>query len=356
MEIIAKNMYDLLPQMAEAFRMAGKKTTSRNGDTTRLPGVTTVCLTSPSQRVFIDPERDCNPFFHLIESMAMLVGHNSVNLLSFFAKQMGAFTDDGETYNAFYGTRARQTWGDQIKKVVAELKAKPDTRQAVVSLWDPSDLDRTTNDKACNLLMVFSVRDGCLDMTTFNRSNDAVWGFCTGANMVHFPFFHEYVAEQLELSIGEWWHSSNNMHVYGWQQKWDKLQWQEPEDIYTRACRPSPLGSYVEGFDLALKGLMSQMERSVDIFKHITKEPHEATVLNDYLYIHPCITGLDAYPFLSETVVPMFNAYITYRWARKMLPYESKEELLAEAERAIALVDASDWQLAALFWINKRLS
>ena len=52
-----------------------------------------------------------------------------------------------------------------------------------------------------------------LDMTVINRSNDLVWGML-GANVVHFSFLQEYMAENLGVGVGVYNQMSNNLHIY----------------------------------------------------------------------------------------------------------------------------------------------
>ena len=45
----------------------------------------------------------------------------------------------------------------------------------------------------CNTAIYFKVREGKLNMTVSNRSNDVIWG-TFGANVVHMSILQEYVA------------------------------------------------------------------------------------------------------------------------------------------------------------------
>ena len=63
-------------------------------------------------------------------------------------------------------------------------------------MWDAKqDLSHRNESKdlPCNTHVYFSIREGFLDMTVCNRSNDLIWG-CCGANAVHMSFLQEYVA------------------------------------------------------------------------------------------------------------------------------------------------------------------
>lgn len=198
---------------------------SRNGDVLRYPEPVLFELTRPWERVNTCPIRNANPFFHLMEAMAMLGDCNSVAFLSHFASNMVNYSDNGRTYNAFYGTRLRRQHGDQLELIIRNLYKNPDSRQEVALIWSPGDLIRVTKDKACNLALIFSRNiEGKLEMTSLNRSNDAIWGFVNGANIVHLSYFHEYVACALGWEMGSWWHFTNNLHVYTDNPQWGALK------------------------------------------------------------------------------------------------------------------------------------
>lgn len=352
--LTARNSHDLTPLMINAFK-SGSKQDSRNGGVTRLHGITSVELTHPLENVCFYAMRDANPFFHLIEAMAMLVPINSAEVLSFFAANMVNFSDDGITFNAFYGTRARQTWGDQLGAVAEILRNDRNTRRAVVNLWDPGDLTKTTKDMACNLCMIFSVNQetGCLDMTTFNRSNDAVWGYMTGANMVHFPFFLEFVARCVGIPTGSWFHASANMHIYDWNEKFDKLvnEVEEHEqnggfDPYTKgSIERQPLFIHASErriFEIELGSFFDEVRIAIDNFKSTTNPQRFEITRGRYSQ------------FVSRTLAPMLNAFVAYKHGRR---YNVPDrELHARVNNLLGpMPERSDWKLAAQLWMNRRL-
>jgi thymidylate synthase len=353
MEIISRNTNTVAETVYRKLREQGVAFTSRNGPVLRFMEPVTICLHRPWERVNFSAIRDANPFFHLIEAMAMLAPVNSAPLMTHFAKSMAGFTDDGRTYNAFYGSRARewvtpQTFAqqtdplDQLSLVVKELIVKPDSRQCVVQLWDPTDLVTATKDKACNLCLLFDIVPGCglhgngfaypstvVRMTSFNRSNDAVLGGVTGANIVHLSFFHEYVANCLGIPTGSWWHVSNNLHAYTEQNQWIKLtQAQDWEDLYgLQQVEPMKLVQNKQRFDRELTTLMETMNAC---FAECLSLPDEHRFDE---------------PFLGDVVVPVFDAWQAYKRGEK--------------PRALTLcnnIEASDWRVACRRWITRRLA
>ena len=205
-------MAELVYPMLDKF---GVREDSRNGEVIRFLEPIGMTYTQPWDRGNHTPGRDANPFFHIAESMWMLAGRRDVKFLEMFNANMGLYSDDGDVFNAAYGYRLRHHFGfDQLKVVATQLGNLPNTRQAVCQLWDPADLNKTTLDRACNMSLVFAVVHNVLQMTVFNRSNDAVFGGVTGANPVHMSFIQQWMADKLGLDMGNLIFVSNNLHVY----------------------------------------------------------------------------------------------------------------------------------------------
>jgi hypothetical protein len=318
---------------------------SRNGPVLVIDEPVTIILSHPWERVNFCPIRDANPFFHLIEGLAMLGNVNDVEILSRFAKRMYDFSDDGKTYNAFYGTRAR-AWKlhdgnllDQLHWVIGTLKTDKTSRQAVVQLWDPVDLQLPTKDKACNLCMLFYVRENQLCMTTFNRSNDAVLGGVSGANIVHLSMFQEYVATCVGLPMGRWCHVSNNLHVYIEDKKTQEVLQgykNSGEDPYSeKTAIPSYMCCHI--------GEVTLFMHEIRTFFNILKEYKKGYCINADHF---------ATPFFRRVVIVLFNAWVLHRdmhltkQARDTIPgnyYENGQSPVL------------DWHLAAYNWLGRRL-
>ena len=322
---------------------------SRNGPVTRFREPVTICLTHPWERVNFNPTRDGNPFFHLMEALAMLAGVNSAKLMAHFTKNMLAYSDDGETFNAFYGTRLRQyrtkrqhfplaavfDAQDQLEDVITVLRNDPLSRQAVAMLWDPADLPyRETKDKACNLCLVFSNDQGKLRMTSFNRSNDGIFGGVMGANIVHLSMFQEYVALALGLPIGEWWHTSNNLHVYEKNEKWPALSGLTPadyQDIYPNVDRGALKHLFTPGLPVERTVFEAELRR---FFMEITSVYKTALTVDARTYQNE---------FLRDTAAPVFNAWQGHKSGDK----------IAAAQRAEGIA-APDWRVACMDWLERR--
>lgn len=218
----ARNVHDALPRAISLLLANGVVRESRDGQVIQAPWPVTTVYSKPEERVMFHPERDCNPFFHLYESIWMLAGRNDVQPLLRYAKQMGAYSDDGNTFHGAYGHRWRH-WPlpfmdqgmDQLGKIVDTLEHNKDDRRCVLSMWDPKrDLGNAGKDFPCNLTVTFQVSvHGKLDMVVFCRSNDIIWG-AYGANAVHFSMLQEFVARMIGLEVGTYSQVSVNWHAY----------------------------------------------------------------------------------------------------------------------------------------------
>ena len=214
MEITTDNANTMFSEMFWKLKVFGVSVNTRNGPAIRIPEPVLTRVRYPQQRVLFHGGRDANPIFHLMESIWMLAGRRDVEFLSLFNRTINQYSDDGKNFNAAYGYRMRRHFNrDQLDEVVRLLRRDPETRQAVVQLWDPADLSKKTKDKACNMELVFEVYGGRLNMTVINRSNDAWFGYA-GANIVHFTVIQEFVASAVGLLMGEYRTFSNNLHLY----------------------------------------------------------------------------------------------------------------------------------------------
>lgn len=218
------NVNDALCFGVSAILRSGIPVESRNGRALMVPNPVTTTYVAPCERVLFSPERDANPFFHLMESMWMLAGRNDVAFPSYYSKQLASYSVDGKTLHGAYGYRWRKHFGyDQIEQAIADLRASPNSRQVIVQMWDATVDGRTTpenaKDRPCNDIIKFQAIPTevpghyRLNMSVFCRSNDAVWG-CYGANAVHFSILLEYVAHAAGMEVGSYFQISDNLHIY----------------------------------------------------------------------------------------------------------------------------------------------
>ncbi|MDB4312042.1 thymidylate synthase, partial [bacterium] len=172
-------------------------------------------VAEPTERVNFDPVRLCNPFFHVAEVAWMFAGCQQVDWIRQFNKRFKEYADEDGKVHGAYGHRWRFHWRqDQIWEVCNTLRKDPNSRRAVVAMWDARvDSDGSHNDYPCNTHIYFRGINGKLDMTVCNRSNDVVWGM-TGANVVHMTVLQELVAHEVGMAVGSYHVMTNNAHIY----------------------------------------------------------------------------------------------------------------------------------------------
>lgn len=101
---------------------------------------------------------------------------------------------------------------DQLAYVIAQLRACPYTRRAVISLWKPWE-DAGIGDPACLNHMAFRILDGRLQLKVYMRSNDAYKA--AFMNMHAFTALQAKVADELGVAVGSYVHSAASFHIYG---------------------------------------------------------------------------------------------------------------------------------------------
>lgn len=327
-----RNVNEALLRGLDLLSEVGATRRSRAGACVTAPCPVTTVYERPTERVLLWPERDANPFFHLFEALYFLAGRNDAAHLNLFIRDYTRrFSDDGTTLHGSYGHRWRRHWGrDQIADLVALLRANPETRRAVLAMWDPAaDLrtEETGRDIPCNTTVMFRARMGRrdepnrLDMTVTCRSNDIVWG-AYGANAVHFSILQEYVAARVGLLPGIYYQVSNDYHAYedvlakisrGALARPDRLR--SPPDPYAAGeVAPCPLVENPETWD-----------RDLALF-------HEA----------PDAVGFDN-AFFRQVAKPLWYAHAAYR----------KRDVKAALEITEQCV-ATDWRRAAREWLERR--
>lgn len=280
MSIRSRNVNKVFPIGIMLLRQRGELRDSRNGPTLEIMEPLSVTYDYPDERVLFDKVRDGNPFFTLFESLWMLAGRADVAFLDQYNKGMSQYSDDGVSFNAPYGYRLRHTFGyDQLDDVIRRLRANPDDRRIVLQIHDPSDskLRPDSRDHACNIVITPRVRNGKLDWTVFNRSNDYVFGM-TGANVVHMSIIHEYVATMAGYKLGSYTQISNCVHAYTENPVWKRVK-DLPvvcDDPYgSGEVKPSPLVTYPSIWGKELSEWMekpwSGRKYEEPFFEHIAK-------------------------------------------------------------------------------------
>ena len=215
MELTVKDVPEMYAEMMIFMRMRGGLEESRNGPVLTLPEPLTVTVLQPKIRANIDPIRNANPFFHLMEFVWMMSGSNELDWIQQFNKGFKQYAEEDGKFHGAYGYRWRKHFGlDQVQQAVEMLRIDPTNRRVVIAMWDPEyDLGAVKNDLPCNTHIYLRIVDDELDFTVCNRSNDVIWGM-TGANAVHMTMLQELLANAIGVDVGKYRVFTVNAHVY----------------------------------------------------------------------------------------------------------------------------------------------
>lgn len=378
--IKADNVNEALSKGLKHLLSDGIEEISRNGPVLVAPGPVCIEYTNPRKRVLFSPTRDANHVFHFMEFLWFMSGSNELEFPMFFNSTYGQFSDDGKTMWDAYGHRWKTFFGyDQLEPIITELKNNPTSRRCVLSMWNAwphaGDYDQNHTDQPfgtdlrdhdlhvathggkavpCNTHAYFAIRDGKLNMTVMNRSNDAIWG-CFGANMVHFSFLLEYMAMRIGVPVGSYYQFTNNLHTYTDKFSIEKLNIIEDEchtavldnqgeADYRDWAGVQPGYAIEPGFD---EDLALFMPWALDIIR-ATNVSHVADdtgreigiqiAFSKALNVPPCKT-----PFFHAVAVPMFLFWVYRKWKDT---YSS--------DICLAGIDAPDWHFAINEWVERR--
>ncbi len=118
--------------------------------------------------------------------------------------------DDEGNVNSNYGYQWQRS--DQLRKVIADLKENPETRQAAISIYDAKEKAAYQHDTPCTYAVQFTILDDRLNMSVVMRSNDLWYGFCN--DQYQFSSLQMLVAYELGIRTGTYYHFAHNLHLY----------------------------------------------------------------------------------------------------------------------------------------------
>lgn len=349
MQVIqARNVQDALVRGSHYLRLEGAAEPSRDGPVLVAPCPVSTVYERPTERVLLDPVRDANPFFHLMESVWMLAGRRDPQWLDRYVRNFSArFAEEGGEQHGAYGYRWRRHFErgqvsglgeqiDQLIQVAEMLRRDPTTRRAVLTMWDPVvDLNLPSRDLPCNTHVYFRARQmeegpRVLDITVCNRSNDIVMG-AYGANAVHMSIMGEVVAGLAGMRLGRYTQVSNNFHVY--ERDLAKMPEKLGEDAYEDGTIEAQLICGEDDEPGALTDEATRVMRDCAAFCEV---------------LSPTGIAYD-YPqskWFQQTVIPMQEAHDLWRggW---------REDAISHLKNQTYAL--GDWRRAGIEWMQRRM-
>jgi thymidylate synthase len=100
---------------------------------------------------------------------------------------------------------------DQIKELIAQIKANPDSRRLIVSAWNVADLPSMAL-MPCHALFQFYVANGKLSCQLYQRSADVFLG--VPFNIASYALLTHMIAQVCGLGVGDFVHTFGDVHIY----------------------------------------------------------------------------------------------------------------------------------------------
>jgi thymidylate synthase len=200
-DILEKDSYQVSPRGFRSLELVG----------------TGFRIDNPLDRLITHPSRRSNLVFNFAEALWYLTGRDDLAYLSYYAPSVRRYSSDGlRLTGTAYGPRISRygaTGIDQWDAVLAQLRADPDSKRAVIQIYQAEELQIPDNiDVACTLALQFLLREGRLHAVGYMRANDAYRGMVS--DVFSFTFLQEVMARQLGVSVGAYTHMVGSIHVY----------------------------------------------------------------------------------------------------------------------------------------------
>lgn len=207
-------------EAAALFQPGGPacKQDGRGGETLEVVHAV-LAIGEPRQRWIHSRVPALNPAFALVEVIWILAGRRDLAFPAHWNPRLPKYSGGAAEQEGAYGYRLRSHFGlDQLDRVYRVLDSDPNTRQAVLQIWDPvADLPSPDgaprrSDIPCNVAAFPKVRGGRLEWLQVLRSNDIFRGL--PYNIVQFTSLQEVLSGWLGVEVGEYVHVSDSLHAY----------------------------------------------------------------------------------------------------------------------------------------------
>lgn len=191
------------------LNLEGFVVSPRGQRTVEYPGPQMFRVERPWEIPIVAHGRDFRDIIGLVEGLS-LVGQTSIPEI--ILDKVAAFRPFMRR-SIFWGAYGPRVAGG-VGQIVDLLAADPDSRQAVLTLFDASrDLGRTEQvDLPCTIALQYQIRRGKLEAWTVMRSNDAWLGL--PYDLMQFGMLQAAIAEGLAIPMGPMTHSAGSMHLY----------------------------------------------------------------------------------------------------------------------------------------------
>jgi thymidylate synthase len=189
----------------------GRLIAPRGVETLELDDVMIV-MEQPHRCLPTDTGRNLHLAIAAAEALQLISGESRPELMTRVAPTFKQFMEARGNSLYQHGAYGRRIYSS-IPKLIELLKRDPNTRQAVLNIWQADlDLGVQTPDVPCTLNIRFAIRDGLLDMSVVMRSNDVWWGL--PYDTFQFAALQATIARCLGVVVGTYTHHAMSLHAY----------------------------------------------------------------------------------------------------------------------------------------------
>lgn len=235
--ITVHNGRDGYKEIVERVLNEGEKSTPR-GQLTRDLGHTTIVLQSPYDALPLGLGRNLDSRIAAVEAVQLIGGFADETMVTRVAPKLMNFADKGILHGS-YGRRI----GHQLQTALRKITNDYETRQAVITLWDPwLDNVPKMRDYPCTIGMQLRVVHDELCMNVVMRSNDVWLGL--PYDMFQFTQLQLTAARVLGILPGPYHHTAFSLHLYDYDvdAAWSFINLQSVPDAEERLRPYQPEG------------------------------------------------------------------------------------------------------------------
>ncbi len=176
-----------------------------------------LCLRNPRNRTTNNSKRNWKLPLAIGEFAWHVSGSNSVDFITYYAKQWKNFSSDGKIISrSCYGHKIfkkENNGSSQWTKLIELLKKDKFSRRAVLDIYESDNgNDYFAKDLACVNTVQFLIRNNKLDAIISMRSNDMIWGL--PYDIYLFTMLQELLSVELGVELGMYYHNVGSMHIY----------------------------------------------------------------------------------------------------------------------------------------------
>jgi thymidylate synthase len=151
-------------------------------------------------------------FSALGETCWYLAGTSDASFITYYLEGYSEFVENDRLWGG-YGPRWFSFGGvNQVEYVIRKLRSNPESRQAVIQVFDRTDVAHDHLDVPCTCTLQFLIRSGQLLLIAHMRSNDAYLGL--PHDVFAFTFLQELIARSIDVPLGTYVHMVGSFHVY----------------------------------------------------------------------------------------------------------------------------------------------